>query len=119
VQLALMRLRTAPPADVKELATELATDIELSAKSVDMMLRDILDIDRELRPEPQNISLHRLAEHTLDILHRLHPTSAIKFELNIATDLKAHADPEHIMRVLMNLADNGFEALGPSGLLRI
>jgi signal transduction histidine kinase len=119
LQLALVRLQTDSQQEVRELGEQLDADIHSTAQAVDSMLKDLLDVGKDFIPELKPVSVGRLVTHLKDTLQRLHPRASTQYIVDIPDGLVATADREHVLRVLLNLAENGLQAMEMRGSLTI
>lgn len=119
LQLALVRLQANPHSEVRELGAQLDADIHLTTQAVDSMLKDLLDVGKDFTPELKPVSVARLVTHLQDTLQRLHPQASTNYIVDIPDGLIVMADREHVLRVLLNLAENGLQAMEMRGSLTI
>ncbi len=119
VQLALARFQEVKNREVRELSAKVSADFESSARSVDAMIRDILDISREMTLTLEPIPVSRLVEQLHGSLVRLYPDNQIKFSFDIRQRHRVMADPNQLMRVLMNIGENAIQAIEQKGTIRI
>ncbi len=119
VQLALARLKDVKNREVRELSAKVSEDFESSARSVDAMIRDILDMGREMSLSLEPIPVPRLVEQLHATLTRLYPDTKVKFSFDIRQRHRVMADPEQLMRVLMNIGENAIQAVQQNGSIRI
>ncbi len=119
VQLALARLHEVKNTEVRELSAKVSEDFETSARSIDAMIRDILDMGRDVNLSVEPVSVARLVEQLHETLARLYPENRVKFSFNIRQRHRVMADREQLMRVLINIGENAVQAVRLSGDLRI
>jgi len=119
VQLALARLKDVKNREVRELSAKVSEDFESSARSVDAMIRDILDMGRKMTLSLEPVLVPRLVEQLHSSLTRLYPDNKVKFSFDIRQRHRVMADPEQIMRVLMNIGENAIHAIQQEGSIRI
>ncbi len=119
VQLALARLHEVKNKEVRELSAKVSEDFETSARSIDAMIRDILDMGREVNLSLQPVSVARLVEQLHGILTRLYPENRVKFLFDIRQRHRVMADAEQLMRVLINIGENAVQAVQLSGNIKI
>jgi signal transduction histidine kinase len=119
VQLALARLHEVKNKEVRELSAKVSEDFETSARSIDVMIRDILDMGREVNLSLAPISVARLVEQLHGTLTRLYPQNRVKFSFDIRQRHRVMADTEQMMRVLINIGENAVQAVQLSGNIKI
>jgi len=83
------------------------------------MIRDILDMGREMTLSLEPIPVPRLVEQLHSSLTRLYPDNKVKFTFDIRQRHRVMADPEQLMRVLMNIGENAIQAIQQEGRIRI
>ncbi len=69
----------------------------------------------ETPPEPRVVALVQLAEEVAEGLGLLPGDGSVSCQIDIAPEMVAEADPEHLYRVLNNLTRNAAEAIRGSG----
>lgn len=69
----------------------------------------------EAPPEPRLVQLHKLALEVVDGLGLAADDPHVRSEIDIPPSLTARADPEHLYRVLANLARNAEQAIRADG----
>jgi signal transduction histidine kinase len=119
VQLALARLHEAKNKEFRELSAKVSEDFEASARSIDVMIRDILDMGREVNLSLEPVSVARLVEQLHGTLTRLYPENRVKFSFDIRQRHRVMADSEQLMRVLINIGENAVQAVHLSGSIKI
>jgi signal transduction histidine kinase len=108
-------------------APEQADHLKTVLKSVNQlhaMIRDLLEATRaesgKMRIEPRCIALHELVQQAAAMLR---PTAdEKKVGLEIGVDLRlplVHADPDRVLEVLINLADNAIKFTPPDGAVML
>lgn len=119
VQLALVRLQEVNHREVRELGAKVAADFEISARSVDAMIRNILDMGREMTLSLEPVRVPRLVEQLHSSLMGLYPNNKVKFSFDIRQRHFVMADAEQLMRVLMNIGENAIQANQQEGTIHI
>jgi signal transduction histidine kinase len=119
VQLALARLHEVKNKEVRELSAKVSEDFETSARSIDVMIRDILDMGREVHLSLEPVPVARLVEQLHGTLARLYPENRVKFSFDIRQRHRVMADTEQLMRVLINIGENAVQAVRLDGSIRI
>lgn len=119
VQLALARFQEVKNREVRELSAKVSEDFEASARSVDSMIRDILDISRAMPLSLEPVPVAGLIEQLYVSLTRLYPESKVKFSFAVLRRHRVMADPEQLMRVLMNIGENAVQAIQKHGKIHI
>jgi|GEM_PF-2434913 len=119
VQLALARFQEVKNREVRDLSAKVSEDFETSARSVDAMIRDILDISRDMSLSLEPVSVAGLIEQLHGNLTRLYPDTQVKFSFDILRRHRVMADPEKLMRVLMNIGENAIQAIQKHGNIHI
>src|SRR5690606_23440828 len=76
----------------------------------------LLDMARDSQPE-------RRTSHVLPVIHAamasLSLPAGVRLEIDVAPELQAYADTQHLKQILANLLDNSLKALGGRGWIRI
>jgi len=119
LQIALVRLKEAKNKQARDLGNEIGAEIEQSIRSVDSMIRDILDVSRKMRPNLEALSVGSLMDRLGETINRLYPESKVKLQLDFRRRHSVMADPEQLMRVLMNLVENAYQAVGRTGTVKV
>jgi signal transduction histidine kinase len=109
----------ADPHRIKRLLTKLAPDLERAKQSVEVMIGDILEIDRASKPRmtpraPGEV----LAVSLRDSMIRLQPAD-ITIKSHFEHTLRINIDEPKIRRTLCNIIENAVEAMNNSGTLWI
>ncbi len=72
---------------------------------------------REIDPEPTQVDVHALIEEVLQVVQRPAPTMQL---LNLVPPgMTVEADRGQLRQVLVNLVQNGVEAIGPDGWVKV
>ena len=74
------------------------------------MLKDILDINKNLSPTLESVSLENLLDQSLGTVIRLHPDAKVTVTSDLESSRKILADKGQLIRVLTNLIENAFQA---------
>jgi signal transduction histidine kinase len=119
LQLAAVRLSQDKIQRVKELGVSLNTEVQRNIKSVDSMIRDILDVSRDLRPSLENISVGLIVERLKRDIDALFPESKDRITFSFRRRHRVTADPEQINRVLINLVENAVYAVDGKGSISL
>jgi signal transduction histidine kinase len=119
VQIALVRLKEAKNKQARELGQNISTEIEQSMRAVDSMIRDILDVSRKMKPNLEVVSVGTLMDRLGETISRLYPNTNTRLKLDFRRRHRVMADPEQLMRVLMNLVENAYQAVGDSGTVTV
>jgi K+-sensing histidine kinase KdpD len=83
-------------------------------------LRDLPRMkDREMRLEPQMLSLRQLAQKAYDMLGASFKEANINMEIRVPQDLQVCVDPDLTRRVLINLLHNAFKFTPENGTILI
>ncbi|MFH1467973.1 MAG: ATP-binding protein [Pseudomonadota bacterium] len=88
-------------------------DVIEEVARMELLVRELLDYARPLDVHAEEVILAGLVRAAADEVRRLGPACTVVDEL--PPDLTAHADPELLRRVLVNLLSNAAEALPPGG----
>lgn len=119
VQFALVRLKEAKNKQARELGESISGEIEQNIKAVNSMLRDILDVSRKMKPNPEVVSIGTLMDRLEETIHSHFAESKVKLKLDYRRRHRVMADPEQLMRVLLNLLDNAYQAVGETGTVKV
>ncbi|KPL53794.1 sensor histidine kinase [Prosthecomicrobium hirschii] len=107
-QLITDRLASVPDQTVQRLAPKLVAALDRAIGFSQSVLA--YGKAREAPPERRLVALERLVGDTAEMLG-LSGHAAIRLEIAIPQDLEIDADPDHLLRVLMNLMRNAMQAL--------
>jgi two-component system clock-associated histidine kinase SasA len=112
------------PRMTPELLGQMIRQARTQARSLDQMITDILQVARErgaeFRIQPQKLRLGQLCLEVIDRLREQFQAKSLKIQTDIPVDLPdAHADPERIRQVLVNLLDNAIKYTPPKGRITV
>ncbi len=99
-------LESAAAGNVKRLEAVLA-----QTERMERLVGHLLDYARPPQPEPQAVALRSVLEE----LTELDPRVAVE----IADDLAARVDPEHLQQILANLVENALQAGPPTNAVEV
>lgn len=119
VQFALVRLKEAKNKQARELGESISGEIEQNIKAVDAMIRDILDVSRKMKPNLEVLSVGTLMDRLEDQIHTHFSDSKVTLKLDYRRRHRVMADPEQLMRVLLNLLDNAYQAVDETGTVKV
>jgi len=114
VYLMAQRLETLGVIDegVQRHAAKARKQVQLCSK----IITDLLDLARSRAPQRQFVNIERVVDEALEGLSL--PDSVIQ-KKTIAPNLSTYADPGQLRSVLVNLLENGREAMGGAGTLEV
>lgn len=105
------------PQDEETLA--LVREISLAGKRAAELTRQLLAYSRRQVLEPKVVDLNEIVSEVQRMLRRL-IREDVQLELRLAKEpCRVKADPGQLQQVLLNLASNARDAMGPGGLLMI
>jgi hypothetical protein len=104
---------------VPEQADHLKTVLK-SVNQLHAMIRDLLEATRaesgKMRIEPRCIALHELVQQAAAMLRPTADEKKVGLEIGVDQRLPlVHADPDRVLEVLINLADNAIKFTPPDG----
>lgn len=106
--------------------TDIRKTISISLESANTLMRlmdTLRDLprmkDREMRVEPQLLSLRQLAQKAYDMLGASFKEANINMEIRVPQDLQVCVDPDLTRRVLINLLHNAFKFTPENGTILI
>src|SRR5690606_25566128 len=95
------------------------SEIRSGMRSVDAMIRDVLDVSRKMRPNLNVVPVASVMERLWETIQRIYPDSKVKFTLDFRRKHHVLADSEQLMRILVNLTENAFQAVGATGNVKV
>jgi signal transduction histidine kinase len=112
---------------VGPVAPDQADHLKTVLKSVNQlhaMIRDLLEATRaesgKMRVEPRCISLAELVQQTTTMMRPMANEKRIGLEIGLDQRLPlAHADPDRVLEVLINLVDNAIKFTPPDGAVMV
>jgi signal transduction histidine kinase len=114
--LQLMQMMDLPPDQVREVAALMQTQADRMAA----MIKSLQRFSAPRKRTCQVLDIAPLAAQALENTRSRHPSPAVHCEINVADHCPpVNVPPGDITRILENLLDNAFEAMGEAGELRI
>jgi sigma-B regulation protein RsbU (phosphoserine phosphatase) len=112
---------------VGPMAADQADHLKTVLKSVNQlhaMIRDLLEVTRaesgKMRIEPRCVALGKLIQQTVAMLRPTSEEKKVRLEIRLDQRLPlVRADPDRILEVLINLADNAIKFTPPDGAVMI
>ncbi|WP_241236369.1 transporter substrate-binding domain-containing protein [Brevibacillus marinus] len=83
------------------------------------LVSDLLDYAQPKNSQPTRFSVEQLVRSVLVLLKPRIKEKQLRVQTDLPADVFAHADPQQIKQVLINLVINAIDAMEPEGLLAI
>lgn len=116
VELGLAVLKkVADPAEFYRTVNDVAADVSVATAAVNGMIQDILEVSANSDVHREPVSLQQLIDTAVIEARKIQGDSAIQFEIAIAHQDPVSLDPAKIKRMLVNIIENGIEALNGAG----
>lgn len=87
---------------------------------IERLTQELLDFSKPSPPQPQSISLEKILEETLDLVHNDFKRFNIRLNKHFTSkDVRIYADPGKIKQALLNIILNAIDAMPKGGKLTI
>ena len=103
--------------DLDMLVGRFVPEIDKAMHSVEGLIRDIMEVGGNKKPNQEVVHLSSLIQATLYDVFRAHPSPGIKFRYAFGHRHALYVDPLKAARVFTNITSNATEAVGDTGEL--
>lgn len=97
--------------DARKIMHNMLVDVQRSLKSVDQLIADVMDIDRDLKTNMQPIIIDNLLSTSLEQVFRVSANTKIRFHYHFKHTGKMIADEHQLLRVISNILENAEQAI--------
>jgi len=97
----------------------LTMEVDASLRTVEAMVRDILDLGGPESLTPDAVAIETMVEAAIQEVFLGHAFGDITFYYNFKHGSMAHADPHKVQRVIANLIENAAKAMAHPGTITV